>query len=129
MVGDQDGVLQVFSIKKEDIQIQFKTLPTDRITMVQIAGASGPGMAADKIFVAMDNKVKAFTRKGKLFLSFDINMTETIKSMFVFGNELIVCGNHMYNHYRELKDVGNYLCGDTIVDVIALCPNNVIIYV
>lgn len=37
---------------------------------------------ADKLFVAMDNKVRAFTRKGKLFLSFDLNLTETIKSMY-----------------------------------------------
>lgn len=43
VVGDQDGVLQVFSIKKEDTQIQFKTLPTDKITTIQMGGATGPG--------------------------------------------------------------------------------------
>lgn len=102
------------------------------------------GIVADKIFVAMENKVKAFNRKGKLFLSFDMNLTESIKSMwensrifesilfkliecfrYVTGNELIICGNHVYNHFRDCKDVGSYLCGDTIVDVVALCPNNV----
>lgn len=31
----------------------------------------------------------------------------------------------MYNQYRDGKDLGSYLCGDTIVDVVALCPNNV----
>lgn len=45
--------------------------------------------------------------------------------MFVTGNEMILCGNHVYNQYRDCKDTGSYLCGDTIVDVIALCPNNV----
>lgn len=44
VVGDQDGVLQVFSIKKEDTQIQFKTLPTDKITTIQMGGATGPGI-------------------------------------------------------------------------------------
>lgn len=39
------------------------------------------GIVADKIFVALENKVKAFNRKGKLFLSFDMNLTEPIKSM------------------------------------------------
>lgn len=52
-------------------------------------------------------------------------MTESIKSMFVIGNELIVCGNHVYNHYRDCKDIGSYLCGDTIVDVVALPIINV----
>lgn len=45
--------------------------------------------------------------------------------MFVTGNDMILCGNHVYNHYRDCKDIGSYLCGDTIVDVVALCPNNV----
>lgn len=60
-----------------------------------------------------------------MFLSFDTNLTEPIKSMYVNGNDLIVCGNHVYNHYRDCKDIGSYLCGDTIVDTIALCPMNV----
>lgn len=45
--------------------------------------------------------------------------------MFVTGNDMILCGNHVYNHYRDCKDIGSYLCGDTIVDVVALCPSNV----
>ena len=44
VVGDQDGVLQVFSSKKNDIQIQFKTLPTDKITMIQLGGATSSGI-------------------------------------------------------------------------------------
>lgn len=73
----------------------------------------------------MDNKVRAYNRKGKMFFSFDTNLTEPIKSMFVNGNDLIICGNHVYSHYRDCKDIGSYLCGDTIVDVAALCPYNV----
>lgn len=112
----------MFSIKKEDTHVHFKTLPTDKITTVRLGGS---GHVADKIFIAMENKVRAFNRKGKLFLSFDLNLTEPIRSMFVSGNDLLVCGNHVYNQYRDGKDLGSYLCGDTIVDVVALCPNNV----
>lgn len=83
------------------------------------------GTVPDKIFVASENKVRAFNKKGKLFLTFDSNLTEPIKSMFVNGNDLILCGNHVYNHYRDCKDIGSYLCGDTIVDVAAFCPKNV----
>lgn len=83
------------------------------------------GSVADKIFIACDNKVKAFNKKGKMFLTFTSSLTEPIKSMFVSGNDMILCGNHVYNHYRDCKDIGSYLCGDTIVDAIAICPNNV----
>lgn len=77
-MGDQAGVLQVFSIKKEDTHVHFKTLPADKITTVRLGGV---GPTVDKIFIAMENKVRAFNRKGKLFLSFDLNLTEPIKSM------------------------------------------------
>lgn len=63
-----------------------------------------------------------------MFLAFDTNLTESIKTMFVSGNDLLICGNHVYNHYRDCKDIGSYLCGDTIVDVAALCPNNVSLF-
>lgn len=114
----------MFSIKREEIQIHFKTLPAEKIQSLQLSG-SPSDRSWFKIFTASDNKVRAFNKKGKVFLSFDTNMTEPIKSMFVSGNDLIVCGNHVYNHYRECKDIGSYLCGDTIVDVVALCPHNV----
>lgn len=41
------------------------------------------GPITDKIFVATPNKVRAFNRKGKLFLSFDLSLTEPINSMYV----------------------------------------------
>lgn len=40
-------------------------------------------------------------------------------SRYVLGNDLFLCGKHVYNHYRDCKDIGSYLCGDCIVDVIA----------
>lgn len=83
------------------------------------------GVVADKIFVASDNKVRAFNKKGKMFLTFTSNLTEPIRSMCINGNDMILCGNHVYNHYRDCKDIGSYFCGDSIVDVVVLCPNNV----
>ncbi|XP_030747216.1 Bardet-Biedl syndrome 7 protein homolog [Sitophilus oryzae] len=116
-VADSEGILQVFSIKKDDIQLHFKTLPGPAIASLQTAGTAGT--AHDKIFIACGNEVKGYTKKGKLFLVFDSGMTETINTMFVLGNELFLCGKHVYSHFRDCKDVGSYLCGDTIVDVIA----------
>jgi Bardet-Biedl syndrome 7 protein len=40
-VGDQDGVLQVFSVKKQEVGYAFKTLPTGPITRLELGGALG----------------------------------------------------------------------------------------
>ncbi|XP_017775977.1 PREDICTED: Bardet-Biedl syndrome 7 protein homolog [Nicrophorus vespilloides] len=119
-VADNDGVLQVFSIRKEDVSLHFKTLPGPKCTSLQLAGAQGT--LSDKIFIASENEVRGYTKKGKLFLSFDTNLTEPISSMYVLGSDLFICGKHIYNQYRDCKDIGSYLCGDRIVDVIALYP-------
>ncbi|CAH1991647.1 unnamed protein product [Acanthoscelides obtectus] len=39
--------------------------------------------------------------------------------MFVMDNDLFLCGKHIYTHYRDCREVGSYLCGDKIVDVVA----------
>ena len=40
-VGDKDGVLQVFSIKKGDLQYYFKTQPGPEISSLELGGALG----------------------------------------------------------------------------------------
>lgn len=150
-MGDQDGIVHVFSMKKDELVIHFKTLPAEKIQCLQLGGIPGKlvphsraspaitrhshcaidpthphsGSIQDKIFIACDNKVKAYNKKGKMFLTFTSSLTEPIKSMYVSGNDMILCGNHVYNHYRDCKDIGSYLCGDTIVDAVAICPSNV----
>nr|CAD7403389.1 unnamed protein product [Timema cristinae] len=78
-VADQDGVLQVFSLKKGEIQLSFKTLPGPGISRLELGGAIGT--VQDKIFVSSGNEVRGYTKKGKLFLAFDTNLTEPIKSI------------------------------------------------
>jgi Bardet-Biedl syndrome 7 protein len=124
VIGDQDGVVQLCSAKQDEANVHFKTVPANRITSVQLGGSSVS--AYDKIFVANENQIIGYNKKGKVFLTFDVNLTEPIKSLFVTGNDLIVCGNHVYTHYKDCKESGSYLCGDTIVDCNVLCPNNVI---
>lgn len=123
VIGDQDGVVQLFSVKKEETSVHFKTVPSNKITSVQLGGSIGS--VPDRIYVANENQIIGYNKKGKVFLSFDTNLTEPIKTIFVTGNDLIVCGNHVYTHYKECKESGTYLCGDTIVDCTVLCPHNV----
>ncbi len=74
----------------------------------------------DKIFVSSGHEVKGYTKKGKLFLSFDTNLTETIESMSITGSDLLVCGKHVYNHYRDCKDTNYFLSEDIVSDLLAL---------
>lgn len=123
VVGDQEGVVQLLSAKKDEVNVHFKTVPGNKITSVQLGGSAGS--VNDKIFVANEFQILGYNKKGKVFLTFDTNLTEPIKSLCVTGNDLIVCGNHVYTHYKDCKESGSYLCGDTIVDCNVLCPNNV----
>lgn len=41
VVGDQDGIVQIFSIKDDEPQILFKTLPAEKVQCVQLGGVAG----------------------------------------------------------------------------------------
>ncbi|KAI4462734.1 bardet-biedl syndrome 7 protein [Holotrichia oblita] len=113
-IGDNDGILQVFSIKKEDIQIQFKTLPGSKISSLQLAGARGS--PADKIFIASENEVRGYTKKGKLFLSFDTNLTEAITAILQSFKRWII-GNKKYSSGISCIE-SHDLTGDSIKNII-----------
>lgn len=76
-VASQEGHVVVFSFKKNDIQVHFKTLVGPSISSLRLGGAAGT--TPDKVFVASENRVYGFNKKGKQFLAFDTNMTENIK--------------------------------------------------
>ncbi|EDO28324.1 predicted protein [Nematostella vectensis] len=59
--------------------IVFKTLPSSAISRLSLGGFQGP--AQDRIFVASGAEVKGFSKKGKQFLGFDTNLTESIQAM------------------------------------------------
>ncbi|CAG9791993.1 unnamed protein product [Diatraea saccharalis] len=86
VIGDKNGVLQCLGIKDEEPIVQFKTLPGKPITSVQLASVSGS--QTDKIFAASGNEVKGYTRKGKVFLTIETSVSETITSMYVQTMEL-----------------------------------------
>ena len=66
------------------------------------------------------NVVRGYTKKGKLFLDFDTNLTESIKSISISGSHLLVAGDHVYNHYVDCRDSNYFLSEDSISDVMAL---------
>lgn len=117
-IADHDGVLTCFGMKKQTSQVVFKTLPGSPISKLQLGGLDGPSQ--EKVFVASGAEVRGYTKKGKQFLGFDTNLTESIQSMYVNGADLFLCGNYIYNHYRDCKDENYFLSGDRITDVLCL---------
>lgn len=117
-IGDQNGVLTCFGMKRGDVSIVFKTLPGEAISRLQLGGpADSP---RDRIYVSSGAEVRGFARKGKQFLTFDTNLTEPISSMWVEGSSLFVCDRYAYNHYLDCKDTDYFLCSDRINDLICL---------
>ncbi|XP_066957827.1 Bardet-Biedl syndrome 7 protein homolog [Macrobrachium rosenbergii] len=118
VVGDHDGLVQLFTMRKGEPQLGFRADIEKLVTRVELGGALGT--VRDKIFVSSGNEVRGYTKKGKQFLGFDTNLTEEIKSMHISGSDLLVCGNHIYNHYHDCQDASYFLAPDKINDVISL---------
>ncbi|CAI9589701.1 unnamed protein product [Staurois parvus] len=118
VVGDQDGVVTCFGIKKSEAVPVFKTLPGQKISRLELGGALGT--VQEKIFVSSGSEVRGFTKRGKQFLSFETNLTESIRAMHISGSDLFLCASYIYNHYCDCKDQHYYLSGDKISDVLCL---------
>eukprot|EP00794_Sanderia_malayensis_P007541 gene7541-8378_t len=119
-IADNSGVITCFGMKKKNPQMVFKTLPGTKITRLELGAIQGP--MAEKIFVAIGAEVRGYTKKGKQFLNFDTNLTESIQSMCVNGSDLFLCGNYIFNHYHDCQDKNYFLCPDRVNDVISLPP-------
>ncbi|RVE45979.1 hypothetical protein evm_009382 [Chilo suppressalis] len=122
VVGDKNGVLQCLGIKDEEPVVQFKTLPGKPITSVQLSCVSG--VQTDKIFVATGNEVKGYTRKGKVFLTIETSVSETITSMCVVGGDLILCSGRTVTCYRDLREMNSYVCEDRVLDMAVFAAPN-----
>nr|XP_020637125.1 Bardet-Biedl syndrome 7 protein isoform X1 [Pogona vitticeps] len=118
VIGDHDGVITCFGIKKGEAVPIFKTLPGEKIARLELGGALNT--LQEKIFVAAGSEVRGFTKKGKQFLSFNTNLTENIKAMHISGSDLFLGASYIYNHYCDCKDQHYYLSGDKINDVLCL---------
>ncbi|XP_052795027.1 Bardet-Biedl syndrome 7 protein homolog isoform X2 [Mya arenaria] len=117
-VADHKGVLQLFGVRKGEVQQVFKTNPGLKISRLELGGPVDG--VRERIFTASGPEVKGYTKKGKNFLTFDSNMSEGIESIYVEGADLFCCGKFMYNHYHDCKDTNFFLSGDQVNDVICL---------
>ncbi|XP_013135147.1 PREDICTED: Bardet-Biedl syndrome 7 protein homolog isoform X2 [Papilio polytes] len=121
-VGDKNGVLQCLCIKDEEPIVQFKTLPGKPITSIQVASTNGNHI--DKIFAASGHEVKGYTRKGKVFLTIETSVSETITSMCILNSDLILCSGRTVTFYRDLREIYSYVCEDRVLDIAAFAAPN-----
>ncbi|XP_030047637.1 BBSome complex member BBS7 [Microcaecilia unicolor] len=118
VIGDHNGVVTCFGIKKGEAMPVFKSLPGQKISRLDLGGALNTPQ--EKIFVAIGSEIRGFTKRGKQFLSFETNLTESIKAMHISGADLFLCASYIFNHYCDCKDQHYYLSGDKINDVMCL---------
>ncbi|KAB1282067.1 Bardet-Biedl syndrome 7 protein [Camelus dromedarius] len=84
VVGDHDGVIMCFGMKKGEAVTVFKTLPGQKIARLELGGVLNTPQ--EKIFIAAGSEIRGFTKRGKQFLSFETNLTESIKAMVLYIN-------------------------------------------
>ncbi|XP_045441970.1 Bardet-Biedl syndrome 7 protein isoform X2 [Pipistrellus kuhlii] len=118
VIGDHEGVVLCFGMKKGEAVAVFKTLPGQKIARLELGGILNTPQ--EKIFVAAGSEIRGFTKRGKQFLSFETNLTESIKAMHISGSDLFLSASYIYSHYCDCKDQHYYLSGDKINDVICL---------
>eukprot|EP00736_Rhodelphis_marinus_P009663 Rmarinus@m.22437 len=115
-VGDNSGVVQVFSVKKGAPVVAFKSLPEPKeINRVTLGGTRD---TADKIFYTTGRTIKAMTKKGKGFYSHETNMTEDIQHICVEGTTVWAAGPYVYTKFQDDKDIEYYLVNDVVNDMV-----------
>ncbi|EGD79408.1 hypothetical protein PTSG_09820 [Salpingoeca rosetta] len=112
IVGDNDGVLTCFGIKKQHPVVLFKTLGGTAITRLEMLG--------DRAFVAAGSEVRGYSKKGKNFFTMTTYMTEAINAMCLRDGHIQVAGEYLYTHFVNNKDEHSYMASDTIRDMVAI---------
>lgn len=115
VVGDDTGALFCFGMKRSEQEFAFKLPPTGKeVSRIELGGVDEE---RDKIFWASGSTVRATTKKGKEYLKFNTNSTETIRSMYVGDEDLHTGGEYIYNQFIALKDTGYFMSSDRINDL------------
>lgn len=115
VVGDDTGSLLVFGMKRYEEETIHKTPATGKeISRIEFGGVDDE---RDKIFWASGSTIRAMTKKGKEYLRFNTNVTETIRSMYVGEEDIHTGGDYIYNYFVSCKDQGFYMATDRINDL------------
>lgn len=113
-VGELSGAIQCFSIKRGEVAMAFKTLPSrHRVTALGLGKGKNQ---RDRIFVAEEHSVRGLNKKGREFFSFQTNLTEDISHLGVQETEVWVFGEYVHNSFEDSKEKNFYIAPDRIND-------------
>ncbi|KAL3081289.1 hypothetical protein niasHT_039766 [Heterodera trifolii] len=118
VIGGQNGVLLCMERRNNDTNILFKTPPGPPISRIYLGGALGS--VQDKAFVACGTEVRGYSRKGKQFLTFESNLTEDIRSLFVYGVDMFIGGTNSLYNFHDCVEKSHFSCADPITDCVCL---------
>jgi len=118
VVGDQDGVVSCLYYKKGECLTSWKTegLGTEIRSLV-LSGTAGD--ENDRVFYTSGSIVRGLNKKGKEFLKFDTNITESLSSLYVLDSRIWLGGQYTYNQFLDCKDKYFYMSPDKINHLIA----------
>ncbi|KAF0980758.1 hypothetical protein FDP41_013241 [Naegleria fowleri] len=111
VVGDNDGSLQAFSIKKGAVNTTFKTISQNK-------PVKGVQIHKNRVFYSYGQVVKGVTKKGKEFYRLDSNISEDATRMVIRVPGLWIGGNYILYHYVDSVEKGFYMSPDRINTVI-----------
>eukprot|EP00297_Palpitomonas_bilix_P004133 CAMPEP_0113915080 /NCGR_PEP_ID=MMETSP0780_2-20120614/30956_1 /TAXON_ID=652834 /ORGANISM="Palpitomonas bilix" /LENGTH=744 /DNA_ID=CAMNT_0000913455 /DNA_START=35 /DNA_END=2269 /DNA_ORIENTATION=+ /assembly_acc=CAM_ASM_000599 len=103
-IGDNDGCVEVFGVKKGEITRVFKQqLGTkgEAISRLALGGKSGK---KEQIYAAQGTTIRGVTKKGKEFFKLKTTLSETISSMYVEDNSIWTTGEYVFTKFEDGKD-------------------------
>ncbi len=111
VVGDDNGDVQAFEVKRGDAKSIFKTSAGKGGVQ---AICTGGGKVKDRVFCAVGQVVVGLGRKGKQFFSLQSSLVEPIRFLSVDEALLFTGGEYAHSRYRDGADDGFYQCPDRI---------------
>ena len=112
VIGDHDGIVTCFGMRNLTVNLTFKSLPGPSVSSLCLS--MGDKGINENIFISAGSEIRGYSKKGKLFLVFDTNLTDCIRSLYATESDLLVGCNYIFNHYVECKDANYYLSPDRI---------------
>ena len=98
VVGDDNGDVQAFEVKRGDAKSIFKTSAGKGGVQ---AVCTGGGKVKDRVFCAVGQVVVGLGRKGKQFFSLQSSLVEPIRFLSVDEALLFTGGEYAHSRYRD----------------------------
>lgn len=107
VVGDQSGRLSLYSLN---------SFAASLIWSQHLHSISHLEVSNSQIYISSGCYVYSFSPSGQESSNFDTNVSESIKTFKVKGEDIWTAGKYLYNHYVSQKEKDYIILQDTIND-------------